>query len=294
MRTLLIIGFGDIACRATPALSRHWRLLAMVRNKEGADRARLLGVTPINGDLDDRNSLERIAGLADAVLYCAPPASAGHSDSRMHRFLSAMAKAKSITQHLVYISTSGVYGNAAGAWLNESALPCPTSARGRRRLDAEQQLRQFAARHATKLTILRAPGIYAAERLPLSRIINATPAIRHDEDSWSNHIHADDLAMLCVAALKHASGIRSYNACDDTPIRTGEWFDLVAHAHALPRVPRLTRAEVKQQVSPMLWSFLAESRRLDNSRIKRELGIALQWPDVYHWIAQYRPEKGPS
>lgn len=289
MRTLLIIGFGDIARRATPALRRHWRLLAMVRNKEGADKARLLGVTPIIGDLDDRDSLERVASLAETILYCAPPANAGPCDSRMRRFLSAIAKAKSITQHLVYISTSGVYGDAAGAWQNESALPRPDSARGQRRLDAEQQLRRFAARHAATLSILRAPGIYASERLPLSRIINGTPAIRHDEDSWSNHIHADDLAMLCVAALKHASGIRVYNASDDRPTRTGEWFDLVADAHALSRAPRLARADVKQQVSPMLWSFLAESRRLDNSRIKRELGVTLQWPDVYRWIAQYRP-----
>ncbi|MXR37558.1 SDR family oxidoreductase [Craterilacuibacter sinensis] len=288
MQTLLIIGFGDIARRASLTLPKHWRILAMVRSQEGVDAAHNLGITPVMADLDDRDSLTRLAALADKVLYCAPPASEGHTDQRMRRFLSVLNQTKSITQHLVYISTSGVYGDAGGDWLDETRPPAPGSDRSRRRLDAEQQLRCFATSQGASLTILRAPGIYAAERLPLARIINATPAITREQDSWSNHIHADDLAMLCVAALKRPHGIRVYNACDKQPTRMGDWFDLVADAHGLARVPRLPRTEVRQHVSPVMWSFLAESRRLHNQRILRELGVTLQWPDVQHWIAHYR------
>ncbi|MCL6263570.1 NAD(P)H-binding protein [Craterilacuibacter sp. RT1T] len=288
MQTLLIIGFGDIARRASLTLLKHWRVLAMVRSQEGVDAAHHLGITPVMADLDDRDSLTRLASLADKVLYCAPPANEGHTDQRMRRFLSALAQPKSITQHLVYISTSGVYGDAGGDWLDETHTPAPGSDRSRRRLNAEQQLRRFAIRQGASLTILRTPGIYAADRLPLARILNATPAISHEQDSWSNHIHADDLALLCAAALKRPHGIRVYNACDTQPTRMGDWFDLLADAHGLARVPRLPRAEVRQRVSPLMWSFLAESRRLSNLRIQRELGVTLQWPDVQHWLTHYR------
>lgn len=288
MRTLLIIGFGDVARRALPALSKNWRLLALVRSADAARACRSLGVIPVHADLDDRSTLPRLAGLADAILYTAPPDTLGEGDSRSRKLLSALAKVQSIPQRWVYISTTGVYGNRDGAWTNETTPLRPQSARAKRRVSAECTLRAGARRLGFTLTILRAPGIYAADRLPLERLSTGMPVIRAEEDSLSNHIHADDLAALCVAAFKRHGGIRVYNACDDEPLAMGDWFDLLADNFDQPRLPRLSRAEVRQQVSPALWSFLAESRRIDNTRIKRELAFRLAYPNVHMALATLR------
>ncbi|SMF37636.1 SDR family oxidoreductase [Pseudogulbenkiania subflava] len=285
MRTLLIAGFGDVARRAVPLLAPHWRLLALVRRPEQADEARRLGIQPVLADLDDKRSLARLAGLADALLYTAPPPERGEHDPRLGKLLCTLAKGKSLPQRVVYISTSGVYGDAGGAWLDETAPLRPQSARAKRRVDAERRLRAFARSSGASITILRAPGIYAAERLPTTRLINGTPLIAADEDSYGNHIHADDLARLCAAALRRTGGIRIYNACDDEPLTVGEWYDRLADALGMPRAPRLPRIEVQAAVSPALWSFLAESRRLDNHRLKRELKVRLRYPTVASFLA---------
>ncbi|MFC3530843.1 SDR family oxidoreductase [Vogesella facilis] len=281
MRTLLIIGAGDIARRALPLLTRHWRVIALLRSPDKCAQWRALGALPLLADLDVGRSLSRLAGLADAVLYTAPPPDSGQQDPRLRKVLSQLAKTASLPQRIVYISTSGVYGNAAGDWLDETRPPRPQSARARRRLDAERQLRAFAMLHGCALSILRAPGIYAAERLPLSRFASQAPLIDAAEDSISNHIHADDLARLCVAALQQPrGGIRVYNACDSQPLPVGDWYDKLADTLGYPRLPRLPRALVQQQVSPGLWSFMAESRRLSNARLLRELPGCLRYPTV--------------
>ncbi|GHD77922.1 SDR family oxidoreductase [Vogesella fluminis] len=281
MRTLLIIGTGDIARRALPLLLPHWRILALTRRPETAAQWRQLGARPVPGDLDDARSLGRLAGLADAVLYTAPPPECGNTDPRMRKALSQLAKTGSLPQQIVYISTSGVYGNADGKLLDECAPLRPTSARAHRRVDAEHALRSFAIAHGSALTILRAPGIYAAERLPVTRLLNGTPLIDAAEDSIGNHIHADDLARLCAAALQQPhGGIRVYNACDSQPLPVGQWYDKLADTLGYPRAPRLPRDEVRRQVSPGLWSFLAESRRLSNARVLRELPGCIHYPTV--------------
>lgn len=290
MQNLLIVGFGDVARRALPLLGKSWRVFALVRSAEAAALCRQLDVTPLLGDLDNLASLARLAGLADAVLYTAPPTGHGADDARPRKLLSALAKAPSLPQRWVYISTTGVYGDAGGAWVDETT-PCrPASSRAQRRVAVERTLRRGAQRLGFCLTILRAPGIYAGNRLPLERLNTATPMIRALEDSLTNHIHADDLAAVCVAALKRHHGIRVYNACDDEPLAMGDWFDLLADTFALPRLPRLPRAEVKQQVSPALWSYLNESRRIRNARLKRELKFSLSYPTVRQALAHQKPE----
>lgn len=281
MRTLLIIGAGDIARRTLPLLTRHWRIIVLLRRPEQSAQWRELGAIPLLADLDVGRSLSRLAGLADAVLYTAPPPDSGQHDPRLRKVLSQLAKTASLPQRFVYISTSGVYGNAGGGWLDETRPLQPQSPRAKRRVDAERQLRAFSMLHGCALTILRAPGIYAAERLPLSRFASQAPLIADHEDSVSNHIHADDLARLCTAALRQTrGGIRVYNACDSQPLPVGEWYDKLADTLGYPRLPRLPRAQVQQQVSPGLWSFMAESRRLSNARLLRELPGCLRYPTV--------------
>ncbi|QEL56540.1 SDR family oxidoreductase [Chromobacterium paludis] len=290
MRTLLIIGAGDVAYRALPLLRQHWRILTLCRSQETAARWRAQGALPLIGDLDGFSSLARLAGLADAVLITAPPPNSGRTDPRVRKLLYALAKADSIPQQWIYISTSGVYGNADGKLLRESSPLHPSSERALRRADAEAQLRRFAARRGCALTILRAPGIYADERLPLARFASGAPLIVDAEDSWSNHIHADDLARLCAAALRRRNGIRVYNACDDQPLPVSRWYQALGETLGLPCPPQLPRQQVKASVSPMQWSFLAESRRLDNGRLRRELRVGLRWPSVLDYLDALRQD----
>lgn len=283
MRRLLIVGCGDVVRRVLPELVRRWRVYALVREPEAALRA--LGVVQIRGDLDRPATLRRLAGLAQAVLHSAPPADAADSDLRTRRLIAALRRAGSLPRRLVYIGTSGVYGDCRGEGVAETRRLNPRSARGRRRADAERQLRVFGRESDCRVSILRAPGIYAADRLPLDRLRRGDPVLNRDEDSYTNHIHAEDLGRACVAALERGGANRCYNASDDSDLPMGDWFDKLADAFALPRPPRVTRAEAQRRLPPVMLSFMSESRRLDNTRLKRELGLALRYPTVDAGIA---------
>ncbi|HJW02887.1 MAG TPA: SDR family oxidoreductase [Azospira sp.] len=280
MQKLLIVGCGDVARRALPLLTRRYRVYALLRDASQAAVWRQGGAVPLLADLDRPESLKRIAGLADLVLHLAPPPDSGRRDKRTRRLLAALGSAKSLPQGLVYISTSGVYGDCGGARVDESRLPRPASSRGARRLDAESTLRAWGARTGVRVSILRAPGIYAADRLPLARLQAGTPALATGDDVYTNHIHADDLARLCAAALVRGRANRVYNASDDGEMKMGEYFDCVADAFGLPRPPRLARAEAGKVLSPLQLSFMNESRRLSNRRLKTELRCPLLHPRV--------------
>lgn len=276
------MGCGDVVRRALPALTRRWRTYALVRDFDPALRA--AGVTQIRGDLDRAGSLHRLAGLAQAVLHSAPPPAAGEGDPRTRHLLAALSRARSLPRRLVYIGTTGVYGDCAGARISETRPYAATTARARRRVAAENILRSRGKRGLC-VSILRAPGIYAADRLPLDRLRRGDPVLVADEDVITNHIHAEDLGATCVAALERGRANRAYNVCDDSALPMGDWFDKLAAAFGLPRPPRATREEVKTRLSPMLLSFMGESRRLDNARMKRELKLRLRYPTVDVGIA---------
>lgn len=279
MLRILIIGCGDVGLRVARQLQGRARLYALSRSPDGRAALRAAGVTPIAGDLDDRNSLKRIAGLADWVLHLAPPPGEGTADPRTARLLAALGRG-SLPRALTYISTTGVYGDCAGDFVAETRPARPRNARAKRRVSAERQLRSWALAHAVRVSILRAPGIYAADRLPEERVRRGLPALLPDEDIYTNHIHADDLARLCVSALFRGRANRLYNAVDDSDHKMGDWFDRVADHLGLPRPPRLPRAAVEAAVTPAMRSFLGESRRLSNQRIKRELRFRLRYPTV--------------
>lgn len=274
--------------RIAPLLQGHYRLFGLVRNSARYAGLRAAGIMPLPGDLDNRASLARIARLADIVLHFAPPASAPHRglavDLRTRNLLAALSRSAP-PERLIYISTSGVYGDCGGARINETYPLNPQTARARLRADAERQIRDWAKRNQVNASILRVPGIYAAERLPLERLRAATPAILHAEDSYTNHIHADDLARIVINALRHAKPNRVYHACDDSAMKMGDYFDAVADARHLPRPPRLPRSEVERDVSPALWSFMNESRRLTNDRMKLEMKVKLCYPTVADALA---------
>jgi nucleoside-diphosphate-sugar epimerase len=190
-----------------------------------------------------------------------------------------------LPQRFIYISTSGVYGDCKGALIDETRLINPQTGRALRRVDAERRVRNWGLRNGVTVSILRVPGIYADDRLPLARLREQTPTLVPEDDSYTNHIHADDLARIVVAALRHARPGRIYHACDDSNLKMGEYFDLVADRFALPRPSRIPRAQAEGRIPAGMLSFMQESRRLTNMRIKQELRVNLRYPSVAECLA---------
>ena len=279
---LLIVGCGDIGLRVARLLAGRYTLLALTSSVERCDTLRALGIVPLLGNLDHPETLARLGGLADAVLHLAPPAATGTIDERTAHLLQALARRGRI-ERLVYASTSGVYGDAQGERFDETRPVRPATDRAQRRVDAERRVRWFGRAFGARVTVLRIPGIYAADRPgghPRERLARGTPVLAAADDGYSNHIHADDLARACVAALRRGLPQRVLHVCDDTELKMGDYFDLAADLSGLPRPPRVTRSEAQAQLSPLLLSFMSESRRLDNRRMKRELGLKLRYPTV--------------
>lgn len=276
------MGCGDVVRRALPVLTRRWRTYALVREFDPALRA--AGVTQLRGDLDRPESLSRLAGLAHVVLHSAPPPGEGRGDPRTRRLLAVLARRASLPRAFTYISTTGVYGDCAGACVPETRPLGARSPRAQRRVAAERELRRIG-RRGVRVSILRAPGIYAADRLPLERLRRGDPVLVAAEDSYTNHIHAEDLGRACALALERGRPNRAYNVSDDSDLPMGDWFDKLADAFHLPRPPRVTRAEAQTRLTPQLLSFLNESRRLVNRRMKHELGLRLAYPTVDAGIA---------
>lgn len=269
MRRLLIAGYGDIARRTAPLLASRFELRMASRSN---------GV-----DFDRPESLASLE-TADAVLHCAPPPPTGVDDTRTTNLLAVLERRRILPTRFVYISTSGVYGDCGGALVDELRAVNPQSPRALRRVHAEAQLALWCTRHAVALVVLRAPGIYAADRLPLERLRAGTPVLRDEDDVYTNHIHAEDLAGICARALQDGAPPGTYNASDDSQLKMGEWFDLVADRVRVPRPPRIARSKAAERMPPALLSFMNESRRLDNARLKRKLGVRLRYPTVHEGL----------
>ena len=273
---LLIVGCGDVGMRLLPLVRARFRVFAVTSGLARCAELRAAGAIPIVADLDQPATLKRLARLAQNVIHLAPPQPTGVLDRRTRNLTAILPDGA----RLVYVSTSGVYGDCQGQMIDETRPVAPHNARATRRVDAERVLRDWARRAQGRLAIVRAPGIYARERLPLERLAQGTPALQEPDDVYTNHIHADDLARIVALALFRGLPGRIYHAVDDTHMKMGDYFDSVADAFGLARPPRMARAQLAAEVSPIKLSFMAESRRLRNERIKHELGVRLRYPDV--------------
>lgn len=277
---LLIIGCGDVGLRVLRLLAGRWRVFALTSSAERLPALRAAGATPLLGNLDDAATLARLAGLADRVLHLAPPATQGRSDGRTRRLMQALSRG-AVPQRLVYASTSGVYGDCGGARIGESRPLNPASDRAWRRMDAERQLRQWGRASGCAVTVLRVPGIYAWDRAgghPRERLAKGLPVLRAEDDVYTNHIQADDLARACLLALCRGAPQRVLHASDDSELLMGDYVDLAARLCGLPAPERIARAQAAQVFSPMQMSFMNESRRLENRRLKQELRLRLRYP----------------
>ncbi|CAH2785260.1 MAG: Nucleoside-diphosphate-sugar epimerases [uncultured Caballeronia sp.] len=323
---VLIVGCGDVGMRALPLIQARAaapRIVALTHHPERAGELRAAGATPVSGDLDQRRSLDRLAGLARSVLHLAPPQRDGEADRRTRALIAALrrprrsvargarnhwlhpdqagktffivpdglraATARRVRQcapwRFVYASTSGVYGDCAGAWIDETRPARPENERARRRVSAEKQLRAAGVKSGWCVSIVRIPGIYAENRLPLVRIERKMPALAAADDVYTNHIHTDDLAAILLRALSRGRPQRVFNASDDTDLRMADYFDRVADAYGLPRIPRISRQEAQARLEPITLSFMRESRRLSNARLKCELRYVLRYPTADDFLA---------
>jgi nucleoside-diphosphate-sugar epimerase len=280
--SLLIVGCGDVGLRVLPLLRGRWQVFALSSSPARVPLLRAAGAVPLLGNLDEPATLGRLAGLADAVLHLAPPPNQGRQDPRTAALLAALARGGRV-RRFVYASTTGVYGDCQGARIDETTMPAPTTDRASRRVDAETRVRQRGRAGGVRTAILRIPGIYACNRDggdPRERVRRGMPALRAEDDVYTNHLHADDLARACVAALARARPQRVINVVDDTELKMGDYLDLVARLSGLPSVPRLSRAEAAATLSPMTMSFMSESRRIGNERLKSDLRFVLRYPTV--------------
>ena len=279
---VLLIGCGDVGLRVAGQLRGRVRLLALTSSPDRVGALRAQGLAVLQGDLDEPASIARLAGLATRVVHLAPPPGEGAADPRTTSLLRAL-RLRTSPASLVYGSTTGVYGDCGGDRISESHRVAPRTLRGQRRVDAEQAVRFFGRSATVRAGILRIPGIYAPDReggTPRERLQRGTPVLRSEDDVFTNHIHADDLARALVAALWRGRPQRVVNAVDDTELKMGDWFDLAADVYGLPRPPRVSREEARQALSPTLLSFMSESRRLGNDRLKRELRVRLRYATV--------------
>lgn len=281
------MGCGDVGLRVVRALSGRLGIYALSSSPQRIELLRKSGVIPLLGDLDNATTLRRLAGIATRIVHLAPPPAEGRRDSRTAA-LNAVLRLRSLPQSMVYGSTSGVYGDCQGELAQESRPVNPHTPRAVRRVDAEQQVRHLGRATGLRTSILRIPGIYAGDReggTPEARLRKGTPVLKAADDVFTNHIHADDLARACVRALWRGLPQRVVNINDDTVLRMGDYFDLAADLYGLPRPLRMPLIQAQSQLPPMLLSFMSESRRMDNSRMKRELKLRLTYPTVAEGLA---------
>ena len=286
---VLIVGCGDVGLRTAGQLgapqSQRVRLMALTSSPDRVRLLRACGITPLLGNLDDPLSIQRLAGIARRVIHLAPPptdrAGASERDPRSLALVRAL-RLRTPPLALVYGSTTGVYGDCGGQRVDETRTVNPHTPRAQRRVDAENLMR-FLGRSGVRVSVLRIPGIYAADReggTPRERLLKGTPVLAAKDDVYTNHIHANDLARACAAALWRGKPQRVVNVTDDTDLKMGDYFDLAASLFGLPKPPRLPRDQASSALPLMLLSFMSESRRLDNTRMKQELRLKLRYPHV--------------
>ena len=286
---VLIVGCGDVGLRTAGQLgapqSQRVRLMALTSSPDRVRLLRACGITPLQGNLDGPASIQRLAGIAHRVIHLAPPptdrAGASERDPRSLALVRAL-RLRTPPLALVYGSTTGVYGDCGGQRVDETRTVNPHTPRAQRRVDAENLMR-FLGRSGVRVSVLRIPGIYAADReggTPRERLLKGTPVLAAKDDVYTNHIHANDLARACAAALWRGKPQRVVNVTDDTDLKMGDYFDLAASLFGLPKPPRLPRDQASSALPLMLLSFMSESRRLDNTRMKQELRLKLRYPHV--------------
>ncbi|MCG8054193.1 MAG: SDR family oxidoreductase [Candidatus Thiodiazotropha endolucinida] len=274
-----IIGCGDIGTRLALAYQQSaLEVTGWVASDGSVERLKQQGIRALQMDLD-RRSLQSPSLAGESLFYFAPPPASGVEDSRVRRLI-ALLDQTDVPQKVVYLSTSGVYGDCQGEWVDETRQPHPTVDRAKRRLDAEQQWQRYSRQRGVPLVILRVAGIYGPGKLPIERLRRGLPMVAETDAPITNHIHSLDLVEIAAAAMERGQDGAIFNVCDGRPESMTRYFDRVADYLELPRAPQITMQEARQQLSPGMLSYLAESRRLSNRKLLEELGVELRYPEL--------------
>ena len=279
---VLIVGCGDVGLRVAGLLKASSRLMALTSSSQRVETLQRSGITPMLGDLDKPQTLRRLAGVATHVVHMAPPPLEGHTDPRTRALVLAL-RLRSLPSSMVYGSTTGVYGDCEGEWIDETRRLQPQTARAQRRVNAQDWVNHLGKSGYPRTQVLRIPGIYALDReggTPRERLLRGTPVLQAHEDVYTNHIHADDLARATVLALWRGRPLRAMNVCDNTDMKMGDYMESVAKMWNLQEPARISREQAQLQLSPMVMSFLNESRRIRSLRLAQELGLRLLHPTV--------------
>lgn len=291
MKKVCISGCGDIGQRVAQcyrqlgdASQQAPEIYGFVRRDALRERLQALGIIPVIVDFDEPATLNGIPSSDCVLFHLAPPPATGQQDLRFRNLLQACEQ-NGLPAKIILLSTTAVYGDCQGAWVDETAPVNPQTDRGKRRLDAETALVQWATAHNVDYAILRVSGIYGPGRLPLERLRQGLPILREGQAPFSNRIHQDDLAMVCVAAADKAPNGAMYNVCDGQPSTMSHYFKSVAQAAGLPLPPEVDREQAQQVLSAGMLSYLSESRRLRNDKMLRELEVTLQYPDLAAGLA---------
>ena len=279
---VLIVGCGDVGLRVAGLLKASSRLMALTSSSQRVKTLQHSGITPMLGDLDKPQTLRRLAGVATHVVHMAPPPLEGKTDPRTRALVLAL-RLRSLPSVLVYGSTTGVYGDCAGEWIDETRRLQPQTARAQRRVNAQDWVNFLGKSGYPRTQVLRIPGIYALDReggTPRERLLRGTPVLQAHDDVYTNHIHADDLARATVLAMLRGKPLRPLNICDQANMKMGDYMDRVAEMWGLAKPPRISREQANLQLSPMVMSFLNESRRIHAGRMTQELRLRLKYPTV--------------
>lgn len=285
-KPVCIIGYGDTGKRVAGRWMEHGvTVRALVRRPIRVDEHTPPNLELVRGDLDEPATLPADAIAGTRLYYFAPPPRQGDTDTRMRDFVAALSTQSAPPSKIVLISTTGVYGDCRGAWVDETRAPAPGSDRARRRLDAEQVMSAYADEHGVPLVILRVAGIYGPGRLPERRLREQTPLPAVDDCGYTNRVHIEDLVEICVQAMAQETVTGVFNVSDGNPGTMREYFDALADRLGYPRLPVPGREQMAATVNAQMMSYLAESRRLDNRKVLETLGLSLRYPDLESGLA---------
>ena len=287
-RHVLVAGCGYVGQRLALRLQEQFDVTGLVRSAERVPELQRAGIRAIAVDLDRVRPGVTIPERLDqeAIVYLTPPPVLGESDLRLDRFLQLA----SVPPHtFVYMSTTGVYGDTAGGVVDESSAVQPRTDRARRRVSAEEMTRVWCNERHVRRVVLRVPGIYGPDRLPLERLKHIEPVVREREAGINNRIHVDDLVEACVRAITNPEARGVYNVTDGQPFSSTTFMNLVAKLAGLPPPPTVSMEEAQLTFSPERLSFLNESRRVSNERMLKHLGVVLKYADVEAWIRDSLP-----
>jgi len=277
-KNIWIIGCGDIGRRVAGLYQKNTdSIYGVVRSSESLSICTQQNIEGIQIDLSDEYDLPLNQFKQSDVFYFAPPPSEGIDDPTLEKFLNTI---EGLPRRIVLISTTGVYGDSKGEWIDENTPVNPTVDRAKRRYAAEQLLQSWANKYDAEFMILRVPGIYALDRLPLARLKKELPVVQESEAGYTNRIHADDLAQICKKAMESTDKNQLYNATDGSPSTITDYFNQVADYSGLPRPPQITMQQAEQTLSTGMVSYLRESRRIRNDKILKSFNIKLKFPDL--------------